>query len=45
MKSLSWLNNTSVLRVVQIYYYATIASTFLNFKVSWRMDRFFLSNF
>jgi len=28
MKSLSCLNNTSVLRIVQIYYYATIESTF-----------------
>jgi len=29
MKSLSCLNNTSVLIVVQIYYYATTESTFL----------------
>jgi len=31
MKSLSCLNNTSVLIVVQIYYYATTESTFLKF--------------
>jgi len=28
MKSLSYLNNTSVLIIVQVYYYATIGSTF-----------------
>jgi len=38
MKSLSYLNNTSVLIIVQIYYYAITGSTFLNFKVSLKMD-------
>ena len=32
MKSLSCLNNTSVLILVQIYYYAITVSTFLNLK-------------
>jgi len=31
MKSLSCLNNTSVLIIVQIYYYATIELTFSKF--------------
>jgi len=44
MKSLSYLNNTSVLIIVQIYYSATTASTYLNFKVSLWMDWFLLSN-
>jgi len=32
MKSLSCLNNTSVLIIVQAYYYAITESTFLKFK-------------
>jgi len=44
MKSLSYLNNTSVLIIVHIYYRATTAATFLNFKASLRIDLFFLSN-
>jgi len=38
MKSLSYLNNTSVLILVQIYYCATTASTFLNFKMFLGID-------
>jgi len=44
MKSLSYLNNTSVLILVHFYYSATAVSTYLNFKVSLWMDWFFLSN-
>jgi len=38
MKSLSCFNNTSVLIIVQVYYYATIDRLIINLKVSLRMD-------
>jgi len=45
MKSLSFLNNTSVLILVHFYHSATTAPSYLNYKVSLWMDWFFLSNF
>jgi len=38
MKSLSYLNNTSVLILVHFYYSATTAFTYFNFKVSFLMN-------
>jgi len=44
MKSLSYLNNTSVLILVHFYYSATIVSTRHKFRSILRIDLFFLSN-
>jgi len=45
MKSLSCLNNTSVLIVVQIYYYATIDSTFHKFYSVFKKGLIFFIKF
>jgi len=42
MRSLSYLNNTSVLILVHFYYSATAAPTYLNFKVSLWVDWLFI---
>jgi len=44
MRSLSFINNTSVLILVHIYYSATAPSNYLNSRVPLGMDCFFLSN-
>jgi len=42
MRSLSYLNNTSVLILVHIYYSATTPSTYLDLKVSLKWIDFFI---